>query len=294
MTFEVLDFINDRYYINENGQIFDKKLDKYVKPFFRNYALSVNLKHAETNKYRTYKPARLVAELFVPNPKSYKNIKYLDKNPHNINKNNLVWVGTKSVTGNTNLSDKERLELRLAINDAVEKGDWTLAQALGNKLDDMDGEGTRNQPLKYSSLSLTSKIPAQFSPIVEVSDKNGNHLAYGTTSELGKMLGIHPTTIIKRYTSHDIGRDGYRMNIVALIPKTFANATIEVYKDGVKLFEGGYCLVCMVYDIHFEDLSDLLYSNDNDKILCNGLEFKMKQGQKKIPTDYSGGVTSGV
>lgn len=294
MKTEVLDFINDRYLMNEDGQIYDKKKQQYLNMFMARNYLVVKLLCSDTNKWKTFKVATLCAELFVPNPLNERHIGYRDGNPNNIKASNLVWVSSLKELTSKRLTPEERKEIRMKINDAVECEDWQLAQELGSQLDSMEDTGARHQPLKYQPLTMSSKIPAQYSPIVEVTDENGNHLAYGTTKELGELLGVHPSRIIRRYGQPKLARDNMKMEIVALVPKTFANAIIEVYKGDLKVYEGGYTQVCMYYDIHFEDLADLLYSNTNDKALHNGLEFKMKSGQSMIPTDYSVGETDGL
>lgn len=286
---ETLDFINPRYTIDDSGFIYDETLKHLpMKYFERDGALTVQLKGLD-NKWKTYKPARLCAEMYVPNPLNERHIAYKDGNIYNTQASNLVWCSSSKDLAANYLPAEERTQLRIAIHDAIDAGNWSLAEALGKELDAMDDSGTRHQPSKFTPVELASKIPVQMGTILEVTDCLGNHLAYGSTKEITEIFNIPAPTLYKRYTNNEIGKEGLKFTIIALVPKTMVNATIQVIRNGKVINEGSYSNIALQYDIHFEDLYDLLYTNENDKTTFNGLEFKMKPNQKKVPTDYSKG-----
>lgn len=288
--YESLDFINPRYTIYNTGTIYDEESShKELHYFTRNGGLTVQLKGLD-GKWRQYKPARLCAEMFVPNPLNERHLAYKDGNEQNICASNLVWCSSPKDLASRYIPAEERTQLRIAIHDAIDAGNWQLAEELGKELDAMDEKGTRAQPSKFPAVEVDSKIPVQMGTILEVTDKDGNHLAYGSTKEITEIFHIPAPTLYKRYTSNEIGKEGLKFTIVALVPKTMVNATIQVIRHGNVINEGTYSSIALQYDIHFEDLYDLLYTNDNDKTTYNGLEFKMKPNQKKVPTDYSKGV----
>ena len=286
---EVLDHINPRYTIDDKGTITDIKTNSIVPVIQAGTYLTVDL-YDINGKLKTYKPAELCAECFVPNYKNERHIAYKDGNPLNIYYKNLAWCSSRKNYAPTNLTPEERQALRIEINNAIDAGLWSLAQELGEKLDNMEDLRTRNMPSEYKPLTFDSKIPVQFSVILEATDLLGNHLAYGTANELAQVFDVKLTTLRKRYSKGASADDTIKFNIIALVPKNMANSIVEVYNGDTLINSGSYTRICLEYNIHFEDLSDLLYTNEGDKITFNGLEFKMAAGQKKIPVDFTKGA----
>lgn len=285
-----LDYINERYYLYKDGTIWDEIMQEYKTPYLTKGKPHVNLFNLSKDAWSNYTVASLIADNFVPNPFSFKFIGYRDGDPKNVSADNIAWIASKNDLNKSKLTSAERKKLRIKIHDAVESGDWYTAQKLGNELDRMVGENVRHMPNKFTPVNIETNIPAQYSPIIEVCDTHGNHITYGSVKQLTQMFNFNPVTVLNRCYSDATFRDELVMNIVALVPKNLVNATIGVYKGTLKIAEGHYISICLQYDIHFEDLYDLLYTNDNDTILYNGLEFKMNPDQKKVPIDYSKGV----
>ena len=86
---EVKDFKN--YLIYEDGKIYSKNSNKYMKPILidRGY-YAVNLSKEGRGCYKLIH--RLVAEHFLTNEKGLKEVDHIDRNPGNYNVNNLRWV----------------------------------------------------------------------------------------------------------------------------------------------------------------------------------------------------------
>lgn len=284
--YEPLDFINERYSICEDGSIYDTQTQEFVDMILLDGGVTCELLGSD-GILRTYQPAQLVAEMFLSNPHNHRTVAFKDGNPLNIALDNLDWCSSRKDYSPRHLNAEQRKRLRLAIGIAIDNGDWEKARKLGNELDPMEDLRTRHMPTDYQSLNVNEKIPVQFSVILEATDINGNHLAYGTANELATIFGVKMTTLRKCYSKGVSTSDSLLFNIVALVPKNMANAIVEVYRDGEVINEGSYTRICLEYNIHFEDLSDLLYTNVGDKITYNGLEFKMKAGQKKIPVDFT-------
>lgn len=85
---------NERYSIDENGNIYDNKKDRYLKQYdngfgYKYVMLVIN------GKYKQHKVHRLVAETFIPNPKNKPFINHKDCNRSNNNVLNLEWCTQK-------------------------------------------------------------------------------------------------------------------------------------------------------------------------------------------------------
>lgn len=80
-----------RYFIEEDGQIWDSKRKCYIKQFTRNKKgyLAVNLYKDGYGKM--YSVHRLVAQAYIPNPNKYPMVNHKDEVPQNNHKDNLEW-----------------------------------------------------------------------------------------------------------------------------------------------------------------------------------------------------------
>lgn len=81
----------DNYMIDENGNVFNKTTNKYLKGSigengYKYYRLSQN------NHKKMYYAHRLVAEHFLNNPNNFPVVNHIDGNKLNNNINNLEWV----------------------------------------------------------------------------------------------------------------------------------------------------------------------------------------------------------
>lgn len=81
----------DNYMIDENGNVFNKTTNKYLKGSigengYKYYRLSQN------NHKKIYYAHRLVAEHFLNNPNNFPIVNHIDGNKLNNNINNLEWV----------------------------------------------------------------------------------------------------------------------------------------------------------------------------------------------------------
>lgn len=75
------------YLIYEDGRVFSKITNKFLKPFIAQgyYCISLGRKKKKSIH-------RLIAENFLENPNNYPEVDHIDRNPKNNNINNLRWV----------------------------------------------------------------------------------------------------------------------------------------------------------------------------------------------------------
>ena len=93
---KTIDFIDGRYKINENGEIYNSVTQKYLHPsIFQNGYRVATFTDPETKQRKKFSLHRLVATAFLPNPNNYPVVLHLDNNPLNCSISNLKW-GTYS------------------------------------------------------------------------------------------------------------------------------------------------------------------------------------------------------
>lgn len=80
------------YLVNENGQVFSKKSNRFLKPLKQTY-LTVELFNDKGSK--RFLVHRLVAQTFIPNPDNLPQVNHKDENKHNNNVGNLEWCTAK-------------------------------------------------------------------------------------------------------------------------------------------------------------------------------------------------------
>lgn len=81
----------DSYSINENGQLWSNKTNKFMVPSFRKRGyLQYNITF--NGKTHTYLAHRLVALRYIPNPDGLPEVNHKDGNKSNNHISNLEWV----------------------------------------------------------------------------------------------------------------------------------------------------------------------------------------------------------
>ena len=80
-----------RYFVKENGQIWDSKKNRFLRQFVRSKKgyLAVNLYKDGIGKM--FSVHRLVAQAFIPNPNNLTMVNHKDEKPQNNHKDNLEW-----------------------------------------------------------------------------------------------------------------------------------------------------------------------------------------------------------
>jgi hypothetical protein len=90
---------NTEYYINENGDCFDKNLKKISSDFdkygYKNVRLTIN------GKRKRFTVHRLVAKTFIPNPDNKPCVDHIDRIRSNSHVSNLRWVTVRENCNNT-------------------------------------------------------------------------------------------------------------------------------------------------------------------------------------------------
>lgn len=88
MEKEILGYEN--YTIDEYGNVFSKKRNKYIKSFPNECGyLGLHLSKNGESKY--FFIHKLVASAFVPNPNNYKEVNHIDEDKENNKAENLEW-----------------------------------------------------------------------------------------------------------------------------------------------------------------------------------------------------------
>lgn len=82
---------NPRYYICEDGNVWDSKRNRFLPQCNRNKlgykCVTLNM----DGKYKLMSVHRLVAQAFIPNPNNYPEVNHKDENPENNTASNLEW-----------------------------------------------------------------------------------------------------------------------------------------------------------------------------------------------------------
>lgn len=269
MTWESLDFIDARYEINENGEV---RCDGVKLAQGEN-------SHGDATVFINRKKvslARLVAEIFVPNPFKLNRIGFKDGKKSNCKASNLVWVSNRKEyeSSNKKVSRKEAKAIRCAINNAIDNQEWAQVECLSRLLC-VNETSIRQSPTVYPTIRLTPKVNTM-SPILKVFTVEDGVLNYCSTKEVVEQYDIKPSTVYKKYTqlSRKKEKGVIYLEPVAIVSRNFINAQIQVIKDNDVIDVNSYTQTCMKYDIHFEDLRELVRTTKNP-ILYKGLQFKI-------------------
>ena len=102
MIMPIIGFEN-KYTIDEFGNIFNVYINRYMKPYITNKGYKC-IDLIDKNKKQKYLIHRLVALHFIPNPNNYPIVLHLDNNKLNTHYSNLKW-GTYSENNSQAIKD---------------------------------------------------------------------------------------------------------------------------------------------------------------------------------------------
>lgn len=145
MKYEILAEPYDRYCVSDKGVIVDCDRDMELTPEIDMKGLPYVVLSGSHNKTRKFFLHVLVSEYFVPNPHNLTYIYFKDGNQTNSAASNLGWAinpqESKERIGRPLRKEVEekRHNLIMDINNAVEKGDWVSAKAMGKILWELEG-----------------------------------------------------------------------------------------------------------------------------------------------------------
>lgn len=97
--------LNGLYTVDENGQVFSVRSNKFIQPSISNTGYVRVYLYNNNKKYRK-SVHRLVAEAFIPNPLNKPQVNHIDGNKLNNHVSNLEWN-----TGSENLKNAFKLGL---------------------------------------------------------------------------------------------------------------------------------------------------------------------------------------
>ena len=121
----------ENYLIDEDGNVFSKYTDKYLK-IAKNDNGYLVVRMRKDKKASSKYIHKLVAETFIPNPNNYPYVRHKDGNITNNNVSNLEWtnkgkkvIGTHVITGD-----------KIVFNSMSEAGDYfgTTSTTINNAL----------------------------------------------------------------------------------------------------------------------------------------------------------------
>lgn len=145
------------YLIFEDGTIYSKKSNKYLKPFKKTSGYyAVNL-YDNFGKAKMFFLHRLIAELFIPNPLNYTDVNHKDEDKSNNSLNNLEWCN-KSY--NENYGSKKIRELQTKTNTNKINGRKKIKQfdLSGNFIKEWDSLSEASKNLKIPVGNISSVI----------------------------------------------------------------------------------------------------------------------------------------
>lgn len=158
------------------------------------------------------------------------------------------------------LTREEKLKARLAIHDAVESNDWVEARRLGKYLEDNATVTVREQYIEdYEFYEDTLSVASFYSKVVLCFNNSGVIGKIGTIDDVANFLDCNRITV-ERNLKTDKVINGYHMKIIAIVPREFVNARISLWNsDGLYITTDKYINVCTRFNVHLEDLCELLY-----------------------------------
>ena len=96
---------NPRYYVTEEGQVWDSKREIFLPQYRRSkkskyICVTISIE----GKFKLRNVHRLVAQAFIPNPNNYPQVNHKDEDPSNNNVSNLEWCDAQynNAYGNRN------------------------------------------------------------------------------------------------------------------------------------------------------------------------------------------------
>ena len=91
---KTINVFDNRYAINENGEVINKLTGHYLSPYILKNGYKMVDLHFNGKRKRCY-IHRLIADTFIPNPNNFPVVMHLDNNKLNCSISNLKW-GTYS------------------------------------------------------------------------------------------------------------------------------------------------------------------------------------------------------
>lgn len=88
-----------QYLIYEDGRVFSKKTNRFLKNHLMNHGYYSN-GLTENGKVKFFLNHRLIALHYLPNPHNYPHIDHIDRNKQNNHISNLRWVSREINMGN--------------------------------------------------------------------------------------------------------------------------------------------------------------------------------------------------